>query len=95
MLDSSAPHQQIGNRHGGKKSVLCLYSRELERDYTWQPKGEVLGRKVGWAQALGNHGQTDGLGGAKETSSWQQLKRYPRVSFQALGQSAGSAEDAG
>lgn len=30
-------------------------------------------------------GQTDGLGGAEDTRGWQQLRRCPRVSFQALG----------
>lgn len=54
-----------------------------------------MGRKAGWAQALETQGQSDGLGEPKETSSWQQLKKYPKVSFQALGQSAGSAGDAG
>lgn len=39
---------------------------------------------VGWAQALGIQRQRDGLGGAQETSSWQWLKRYPRVSSQVL-----------
>lgn len=43
-----------------------------------------MGRKMGWAQALETRGQSDGLGGAKGTSSWQQLKKNPRVSFQAL-----------
>lgn len=56
-----------------------------ERDYTWQPKGQVLDRKVGRAQAPWIQGQTDGLGGAKETRSWQLLRRCLRVSFHHWG----------
>lgn len=36
---------------------------------------------MGWAQALGIQGKTDGLGGPKETLSWQQLRKCLRESF--------------
>lgn len=79
----------------GGKNQSCVFIKELERNYTWQPRSEVLAGKAKWAQTLGVQRQTDGLGRAEETRSWQQLRRCPRVSFQALGQSAGSAVGAG
>lgn len=88
MLNSLGPTNKQGIDIGGRVTPVSLL-RRLERNHTWQPRNEVPARKVGWAQALGIQGKTDGLEGPKETLSWQQLRKCLRESHKLVLQAEG------